>query len=101
MLYFTNRLEIGTDSVYEKLEVCSHPLNGTMQSDGTGNENDDEEMKGGASWVGKVVKDAKFNVLNKFTTVNESTYHKREQYNMPSESSILGYPVKVRFKGLD
>ena len=30
VLFFTNRLEIGEESVYEKLEISSHPLNGTQ-----------------------------------------------------------------------
>ena len=29
VLYFTNRLEIGKNSVYDKLETCSHQLHNT------------------------------------------------------------------------
>ena len=37
VLYFTNRLEIGMDSVYEKLETSSHILNETESFKEKGN----------------------------------------------------------------
>ena len=38
VLYFTNRLEIGFDSVYDKLETSSHVLNETHGLGGKKNE---------------------------------------------------------------
>jgi len=83
IFYFTNRFEIGLNSVYPKLEECSHALNGTQALP--------LEQRAPGSMRHR---DSKISVAGK--RPNEKD---REQD--VTEEEILGYITRVKVKSLD
>lgn len=84
ILYFTNRLEVGLNSVYEKLEQCAHVLHGTQNS------GDYEEFRN----------NSKFNRRStKFRESMSGNY--QESADELDENDITGYITRIKVKGLD
>ena len=82
VFYFTNRLEIGLDSVYPKLEQCSHILNMT-EGDHVQESYAFQDQKLGSS--------LKYNSTGKTLDANATI----------DEDDRLGYITRVKVTGLD